>query len=80
MLIFPSEQSEEAELEPQKAVTSLVRQGWRERKGDLLQTHPTLIVSVAYSYPDCSRKDQGRQNKGETCKEENSPSPFLLPT
>lgn len=34
MLIFPSEQSKEAELEPQKAVTRLVRQWWRERKGD----------------------------------------------
>lgn len=32
MLIFLSEQSEEVELEPQNAVTSLVRQRWREKK------------------------------------------------
>lgn len=32
MLIFLSEQSEEVKLEQQNAVTSLVRQRWREKK------------------------------------------------
>lgn len=34
MLIFLSEQSEKVELKPQNVVTSQVKQGWREKKGD----------------------------------------------
>lgn len=33
MFITLSEQSVEVELEPQNVVTSLVKQGWREKKG-----------------------------------------------
>lgn len=46
MLIFPSEQSQEAGLEPQKAVSSLVRQGQRERKGDPYSKPAWLSLSA----------------------------------
>lgn len=67
MLIYPSEQSEEAELDPQKAVTSLVRQGCRKKRNPF-QTHLTLIDSIASSYPACSGRVGGCRTRGEPAR------------